>query len=109
MRLFLILWLGPLAFFWGWYFLSYNDMHFGYLFLSRLLHDRVFEVYGSILHMDPVNVAPMLAKACIVDSMILLGIIAFRKRKQIKAWWAARQETSEVVPASPDFDASRTA
>ena len=43
MRYLIALWAIPLALFWGWYFLSLNDMTFGYLMLSRRLHDFVFQ------------------------------------------------------------------
>ena len=55
MRYLIALWAIPLALFWGWYFLSLNDMNFGYLMLSRRLHDFVFKLYGEMLGVDPVD------------------------------------------------------
>lgn len=93
MKYLLIFWAMPLGFFWGWYFLSLNDMNFGLMFFSRDVHDLTFRIYGHILGIDPQALPPMVAKACIVDSLILFSIIAFRKRKAIlsrlKAWRAA--------------------
>lgn len=92
MRYILLFWALPLTFFWGWYYLSYNDMHFGYLFLSRLLHDHVFGIYGNLLGVDPATLAPLILKASIVDTGLILAIFAFRRRKQIMTWVRQRRE-----------------
>jgi len=89
MRTFLVLWIGPLVFFWGWYFLSLNDLG-GPLF-SRETHDRVFMVYGAILGIEPATIPPLVARALAIDSLILGAILAFRRRKKIRAWWQARR------------------
>lgn len=86
MKYILIFWGAPMALFWGWYYLSYNDMHFGYLMLSRLLHDHVFEVYGNILGVDPATIMPLVVRACIIDTILIFSIFAFRRRREIKAW-----------------------
>ncbi len=86
MRYLIALWAIPLALFWGWYFLSLNDMNFGYLMLSRRLHDFVFKLYGEMLGVDPSTIPPMVARACIFDTFLVAGIIAFRRRKAIAAW-----------------------
>ena len=88
MRYVLILWAAPLALFWGWFFLSLNDMNFGYVMLSRQLHDLVFQLYGEILGIDPAAIPGMVAKACVLDSLFLFAILAFRRRKAIAAWYA---------------------
>ena len=36
--------------------------------------------------------------AIAVDSTIVFAIIGFRRRKQIAAWWAARQASSKLNP-----------
>ncbi|WP_206454066.1 DUF6105 family protein [Aurantimonas marina] len=92
MRKLLALWLGPLAFFWGWYFLSLNDL--GGVFFSRALHDQVFGMYGAMLGLDPAAIPGMIAEALVVDSLILGAIVAFRRRRKIAAWWE-RRRTSE--------------
>lgn len=95
MRALLLLWITPLALFWGWYFLSLNDMNFGYVMLSRQLHDLIFELYGEILGVDPLLIPGMVAKACVFDSFLVVGIIVFRRRRQIVSWWG-RQRAGQV-------------
>ncbi|MBR2688149.1 MAG: hypothetical protein IKE42_09870 [Aquamicrobium sp.] len=87
MRALLLLWIAPLVLFWGWYFLSLNDMNFGYVMLSRQLHDLIFQLYGEMLGIDPALIPGMIAKACVFDSFLVAGIVAFRRRRQISAWW----------------------
>jgi len=86
------LWATPLVLFWGWYFLSYFDINFGYVMLSRRAHDLVFELYGQMLGIDPQTIPTLIAEACILDTLILLAIWAFRRRKilmpKVKALWA---------------------
>jgi hypothetical protein len=86
MRYLIALWASPLALFWGWYFLSLNDMNFGYVMLSRRLHDVVFQLYGEMLGIDPATIPTMVARACVFDSFLVGCIIAFRCRKGIAAW-----------------------
>lgn len=97
MRYILIFWAAPLGFFWGWYFLSYNDINYGMSFFSRKMHDLVFNIYGHILGIDPQIIPGMVAKACIIDTAIIFGILAFRRRKQILAWWEARRAAQAPV------------
>lgn len=91
MRYILIFWGLPMGFIWGWYFLSYNDLSFGFLLLSRQGHDLVFQLYGEILGIAPETIPPLLARACIVDTLILMAIVAFRRRRAIRAWVAERR------------------
>lgn len=83
-------WAVPMGLFWGWYFLSLNDMNFGYLVLSRQLHDFFFQLYGDMLGIDPKTIPAMVARDCVLDTFLLLGIWAFRRRRELKAWWRAR-------------------
>jgi hypothetical protein len=92
MRYLIALWAIPLALFWGWYFLSLNDINFGYLMLSRRLHDFVFQLYGEMLGVDPSTIPPMVARACICDTFLVAGIVAFRRRKSIAAWARTSRE-----------------
>jgi hypothetical protein len=92
MRYLIALWAIPLALFWGWYFLSLNDINFGYLMLSRRLHDFVFKLYGEMLGVDPSTIPPMVARACIFDTFLVAGIVAFRRRKSIAAWARTSRE-----------------
>ena len=90
MRYLIALWVSPLVLFWGWYFLSLNDINFGYVILSRRLHDLLFQLYGEMLGIDPTTIPGLLARACVFDSFLVAGLIAFRKRKAIIAWYRAR-------------------
>lgn len=92
MRYVLALWAAPLVLFWGWFFLSLYDINFGYVMLSRQLHDLVFELYGEILGIDPAVIPGMVAKACIFDTFLLLALWAFRRRREIAAWLRARRQ-----------------
>lgn len=89
MRYVLALWAAPLVLFWGWFFLSLNDMHFGYVMLSRKVHDLVFGLYGQMLGIDPATIPALVAKACIVDTLIICAIYAFRRRRRIADWWSS--------------------
>ncbi len=100
MRYILIFWGLPMGLFWGWYFLSYYDIHFGMLFFSRLVHDFAFEFYGNLLGIEPSTIPPMVARACVVDTGLIFAIYAFRKRREIAAWWRARQGAGLVMPVA---------
>ncbi|MEZ5811499.1 MAG: DUF6105 family protein [Rhizobiaceae bacterium] len=94
MRYVLIFWAVPMSLFWGWYYLSFNDINFGMLFFSRALHDFVFDVYASQLGVAPEVLPPMIAKACVVDTFLIAGILAWRRRRQIAEWWRSRNGAS---------------
>jgi len=105
MKTLLLLWALPITILGAWYGLSYYNMSFGIFMLTRDAHDLVFQVYGDILGIPPETIPPLVLRAIIVDSLILFAIIGFRRRKQIKAWWADRQEKSaelSEVRASPE-------
>ena len=104
MRYILIFWAAPMSFLWGWYFLSVNDISFGTLFLSRDLHNLVFSIYGEILGVDPAAIPAMLAKACVVDTLLIAAIYGFRRRKDIKAWWQARNTAQPVAVPADNMD-----
>ncbi|MBW9074332.1 DUF6105 family protein [Agrobacterium deltaense] len=100
MKWFLILWAGPVALLGSWYWLSYYDMSFGFYMLTRQTHDLVFEIYGNILGLPPESLPPLVARAIAVDSLIVFAILAFRKRKQIAAWWQGRQSAARASAES---------
>ncbi|MBP2533450.1 MULTISPECIES: DUF6105 family protein [Agrobacterium] len=100
MKWFLILWAGPVALLGSWYWLSYYDMSFGFYMLTRQTHDLVFEIYGNILGLPPESLPPLVARAIALDSLIVFAILAFRKRKQIAAWWHGRQSAARVSAES---------
>ena len=92
MRYIIILWALPLGAFWGWFFLSANDINFGSIYLSRALHELVFEVYGEMLGIDPATIPWLLAQAFALDTLLILAIWAFRRRREIRAWLNRRRE-----------------
>lgn len=100
MKWFLILWAGPVTLLGSWYWLSYYDMSFGFYMLTRQTHDLVFEIYGNILGLPPESLPPLVVRAIAVDSLIVFAILAFRKRKQIVAWWQGRQSAARVSAES---------
>lgn len=95
MRTLLTLWAAPLVLFWSWYFISLNDWNMGYALLSREAHDMIFqfyadalaqvtaEVWGEAVRIDPAELPPMLARTLVIDSALLLSLVAFRKRRAL--------------------------
>ncbi|PWK69830.1 DUF6105 family protein [Aminobacter sp. AP02] len=83
MRYIFGIWAAPLVLFWGWYFLSINDLNFGYPLLSRAFNLAIFDLYGELLGIDPATIPWMMGKAFFVDTLVLLAIWAYRRRKQI--------------------------
>jgi hypothetical protein len=102
MKWFLILWAGPIALLGSWYGLSYYDMSFGIFMLTRDAHDLVFQIYGHILGIPPEDLPPLVLRAIVFDSFLVLALIAFRRRKQIWAWWQARSQSSADRLASDE-------
>lgn len=95
MRYLFWLWLVPLSLFWGWFGLSYYDVNFGLTMFSRELHDLVFRIYGTLLHIDPATIPWLFFKACIFDTVLIFGIVAYRKRRAIRNWWTSRKAGQE--------------
>ena len=102
MKWFLLAWLIPVALIGGWYGLSYNDLHFGFVILSRRAHDLVFQIYGNILGMPPEDIPPLVLKAIVIDTLIVVGIVALRYRKAIAAWVRAKRSVYPDVPAESE-------
>ncbi|UVK37088.1 hypothetical protein LHFGNBLO_004082 [Mesorhizobium sp. AR10] len=96
MRTLFALWAAPMALFWGWFYLSLNDINFGYVMLSRQLHDLVFQLYGQMLGIDPAIIPGMVARACVFDGFLLMALWAFRRRRKIAAW--IRKRWMDQVP-----------
>ncbi len=109
MKWFLILWAGPVLLLTSWYGLSYYDMSFGFFMLTRQTHDLVFQIYGNILGIAPETIPPLVARAIAFDSFIVLGIVAFRKRKQIAAWWQKRQASRSGAVSLPSDESLSSA
>lgn len=98
MKWFLILWFVPVSLISAWYGLSYYDVNFGVFMLTRDVHDLVFKIYGDILGIPPEDIPPLLLRALIVDSMIVMAIVAFRYRKKIAAWVRERRSGYSEEP-----------
>ena len=94
-------WALPMGIFWGWFFLSANDMNFGYIMLTRQVHDLFFQLYGDAIGIDPKTIPPMVAKACILDTFLIMGIWAFRRRVSLAAWFRAKWQRYTGVEPSP--------
>ncbi len=90
MRKFLVLWVAPISFLIGWYLLASNDISFGMWFFSREMHDLTFSLYGETLGIDPESIPPLVARALVIDTALVLAIFAFRRRKAIARWWRER-------------------
>lgn len=108
MRYIFWFWFVPMGFLWSWYFLSLNDISLGMGFYSRETHDLVFLIYGHILDLEKDVIIRLLVKACIVDTGLIFAILAFRRRKQIGAWWQARQaerrgDSTPTTVTEPQF------
>ncbi|MFU0504554.1 DUF6105 family protein [Pseudaminobacter sp. NGMCC 1.201702] len=101
MRYLIALWLAPLVLFWGWFGLSFYDVNFGYVLLTRQAHDLIFQLYGEVLGIDPAIIPMMIVKACIFDGLIVLAIVAFRRRRTIAAWVRAQRARYLGTASSP--------
>lgn len=106
MKWFLIFWAGPILLLGTWYGLSYYDMSFGFFMLTRQTHDLVFQIYGNILGLPPEILPGLVARAVVVDSLILFAIIGFRRRKQIATWWRARRQNVSVLPSDESLSSA---
>jgi hypothetical protein len=102
MKYVLLAWATPLVLFWGWYFLSLNDINFGSIYLSRALHDLVFKLYGQMLGIDPASIPGMVAEACVFDTGLLMALWAYRRRRELNAWARARYE--RYFGAAPELE-----
>lgn len=92
MRYVLAFWALPLVLFWGWYFLSLNNIHFGYVLLTRQAHDLLFALYGDMIGVDGSDIPRLVAKACVFDTVLLMALCAFRRRKAIASWFSTLRD-----------------
>lgn len=91
MKMFLYGWVLPLGAVWAWYLLSYNDISFGLTFLTRDAHDFVFMIYGHMLGMPASEVPILFLKAFLLDTLLVIAFMAYRRRAKIKAYFAERR------------------
>ena len=104
MKYILLFWALPMGLFWGWFGLSYYDMNFGWLMLSRMFHDFAFQLYGNILGVDPATIPALVARACVVDTALIFSFLAFRRRREIAAWWREKRGVMEPALQLPGAD-----
>lgn len=90
MRWLLSLWFVPIAFLVLWLTLGANDWSFGVHFFSRDMYDTVFGVYAAVLGVPAESLPPLVVRALVLDSLIVLALYAFRRRKAIRAFIAER-------------------
>ncbi|PHP68110.1 hypothetical protein CSC94_05480 [Zhengella mangrovi] len=109
MRYILILWAAPIGLFGVWYFLSLNDMNFGTIFLSRALHDAVFELYGEMLGVAPDKIPLLILEALAFDSLFIAALYAYRRRKLIRAWWVDRKARAMLAAAAASMAETQAA
>ncbi|TPN39426.1 hypothetical protein FKO01_04520 [Mesorhizobium sp. B2-3-3] len=112
MRYIFAMWAGPMAIFWGWFYLSANDINFGYVMFTRHTHDFFFQLYGQMLGIDPSIIPGMVAKTCIFDGLLLMALWAFRRRREIWGWIKGRttsqapfERLHRVTEAGPELPA----
>ena len=99
MRVLLWMWFAPLAFFWGWYALAAANV--GYIIFSQEMYDRVFEIYAGLLGVDPAIVPGWIARVCLTDTAVILGVFAFVRRRRIREWWRERHQPATSLSSAP--------
>ena len=82
-RILVILWLSPLVLFAGWVFLSAMDWHLGLAFMTRDVHDRVFDAYRMVLGYDRAALLALLRNALLLDAGVLAAIAVYGRRRQL--------------------------
>lgn len=84
MRWLLLSWFVPVGFLASWLLLAPLDL--GLFLYSRAVYERTFAVYGGALGMAPEALPPLVWKALVVDSLIVLGLYALRRWRTILAF-----------------------
>ncbi|MBB3998740.1 DUF6105 family protein [Aureimonas pseudogalii] len=97
MRWLLGLWFAPISFLVAWFVLASHDWNLGTFFFSREMYDLVFAIYGKTLGVAPESLPPLVARALVLDSAIVLALYAFRRRKVIAGWLRSRTQVSRVA------------
>lgn len=99
MRWLLIAWFAPVTFLAAWLWLAPLD--FGYVLFSRQTYDQTFGLYAGVLGVPAETLPPLVVRALMLDSAIVLGLYALRRRRAIIAalrrWNDARGQSSKAV------------
>jgi hypothetical protein len=90
MKYVIAVWAAPLVFFWGWYYLSLNDINFGTVYLTRELHVIVFQLLGQEIGVDPASIPAIIANACIFDTALPIAAWALGRRIEVVGWVRGR-------------------
>lgn len=90
MRWLLSLWFAPITFLVAWLALAANDWNLGVHFFSRDMYDTVFGTYAAVLGVPAETLPPLVVRALVLDSLIVLALYAFRRRKPIVAFLRER-------------------
>ena len=86
-RLLIILWLSPIVLFAAWLGLSALDWHLGLPFMTREVHDRVFEAYRLVLGYEREELLVLLRNVLLLDAAILAAIVAWRRWDRIAPYF----------------------
>lgn len=97
MRWLLSLWFLPIGFLVLWLTLASNDWSLGLHFFSRDMYDTVFRVYAKVLGVQPETLPPLVVRALILDSLIVLTLYALRRRKAIVGFLRERYASRNSV------------
>lgn len=82
--------------------------------MTRNVHDLVFQIYANMLNIEPEAVPGLVAGACILDSIIVLGIAAFKWRanwfpKVVATWtayWGEETDAEEEDGFNVEYSSS---
>lgn len=99
----LIFWGIPVGLLACWYGLSFNDINFGYVLLSREFNDVVFKIYGQILGVDPSFIRGALVNVLLVDTVIIFALFYFKPIKRLRALWASHQPLKQLARMWTDY------
>ncbi len=109
MRWVLVLWFAPISILVGWLGLASHDFSFGFFFLTRDFYDLVFGIYAQTLGVPAETLPPLVHRALILDSAIVLALYAFRRRKAIKAFAVQLYARLVAAPRSASVESLSSA
>ncbi len=77
MRILLSAWFAPITFLVLWLLMASNDWSLGIHFFSRDMYDSVFDLYANVLGVPAETLPPLVVRALVLDSLIVLALYAF--------------------------------
>ncbi len=107
MRWLLLSWFVPVGFLASWLLLA--PLNLGLFLYSREVYERTFAVYGGVLGMAPEALPPLVWKALVMDSLIVLGLYALRRWRSITGFLRgfSRKKRQDAVLAARIASLSR--